>query len=98
MNYQLMQTERLCERPLRDELGVDDTDPFSPKGSNFNLLIDVTNRDRVSGIPSHDRIFATFNRSGDFLLKGSRSKPSLEADKPNPSLRATALRQKRPSN
>lgn len=36
-----------------DELGVDDADPFSPNGSNFNLLIDVTIRDRVSGTPSH---------------------------------------------
>jgi anaerobic selenocysteine-containing dehydrogenase len=36
-----------------DELGVGDTDPFSPNGTNFNLTVDATVRDPVSGTPSH---------------------------------------------
>ena len=36
-----------------DELGVGDFDPFDPNGSNFNLTIDVSIRDPVSGTPSH---------------------------------------------
>jgi anaerobic selenocysteine-containing dehydrogenase len=36
-----------------DELGVGDTDPFSPNGTNFNLTVDAAVRDPVSGTPSH---------------------------------------------
>jgi anaerobic selenocysteine-containing dehydrogenase len=36
-----------------DELGVGETDPFSPNGTNFNLTVDATVRDPVSGTPSH---------------------------------------------
>ena len=36
-----------------DELGAGDADPFSPNGTNFNLTVDTTIRDRVSGTPSH---------------------------------------------
>jgi anaerobic selenocysteine-containing dehydrogenase len=36
-----------------DELGVCDSDPFNPTGTNFNLMVDVTARDPVSGTPSH---------------------------------------------
>jgi anaerobic selenocysteine-containing dehydrogenase len=36
-----------------DELGVADTDPFSPDGTNFNLTVDTAVRDPVSGTPSH---------------------------------------------
>jgi anaerobic selenocysteine-containing dehydrogenase len=36
-----------------DELGAGDADPFSPIGTNFNLTVDTTIRDRVSGTPSH---------------------------------------------
>jgi anaerobic selenocysteine-containing dehydrogenase len=36
-----------------DELGVGHTTPFNANGTNFNLLVDATVRDRVSGTPSH---------------------------------------------
>jgi len=36
-----------------DELGVGDSDPFDPDGTNFNLTVDATVRDPVSGTPSH---------------------------------------------
>ncbi len=36
-----------------DELGVGDSDPFDPNGTNFNLTIDAAVRDPVSGTPSH---------------------------------------------
>ena len=36
-----------------DELGVGDSDPFSPDGTNFNLTVDAAVRDPVSGTPSH---------------------------------------------
>ena len=36
-----------------DELGVGDSDPFNPDGTNFNLTVDATVRDPVSGTPSH---------------------------------------------
>src|SRR6202521_6459491 len=36
-----------------DELGIGATDPFSPNGTNFNLTVDATVRDPVSGTPSH---------------------------------------------
>ena len=36
-----------------DELGVGDSDPFNPTGTNFNLTVDATVRDPVSGTPSH---------------------------------------------
>jgi anaerobic selenocysteine-containing dehydrogenase len=36
-----------------DELGVGDSDPFDPTGTNFNLTVDATVRDPVSGTPSH---------------------------------------------
>ena len=36
-----------------DELGVGDRDPFSPDGTNFNLTVDTSIRDPVSGTPSH---------------------------------------------
>jgi anaerobic selenocysteine-containing dehydrogenase len=36
-----------------DELGVGDCDPFDPSGSNFNLTVDASIRDLVSGTPSH---------------------------------------------
>jgi anaerobic selenocysteine-containing dehydrogenase len=35
------------------EMTVGDTDPFSAAGPNFNLLVDATVRDPVSGTPSH---------------------------------------------
>ena len=36
-----------------DELGVGDLDPLNPTGTNFNLTVDATVRDPVSGTPSH---------------------------------------------
>src|SRR5262249_11702798 len=36
-----------------DELGVAGYDPFSPEGANFNLTVDATIRDPVSGTPAH---------------------------------------------
>ena len=36
-----------------DELGVSVSDPFNPNGTNFNLTVDATVRDPVSGTPSH---------------------------------------------
>ena len=36
-----------------DELGVGARDPFSPDGTNFNLTVDASIRDPVSGTPSH---------------------------------------------
>ena len=36
-----------------DELSVAGYDPFSPDGANFNLTVDATIRDPVSGTPSH---------------------------------------------
>jgi anaerobic selenocysteine-containing dehydrogenase len=36
-----------------DELGVGDSDPLNPTGTNFNLTVDATVRDPVSGTPSH---------------------------------------------
>ena len=36
-----------------DELGVGDCDPFDPNGTNFNLTVDASVRDPVSGTPSH---------------------------------------------
>lgn len=36
-----------------DELGLGDCDPFDPNGTNFNLTIDASVRDPVSGTPSH---------------------------------------------
>jgi anaerobic selenocysteine-containing dehydrogenase len=36
-----------------DELGVGDSNPFNPNGTNFNLTVDATVRDPVSGTPSH---------------------------------------------
>jgi anaerobic selenocysteine-containing dehydrogenase len=36
-----------------DELGAGDSDPFNPNGTNFNLTVDATVRDPVSGTPSH---------------------------------------------
>ncbi|MBV8826410.1 MAG: molybdopterin-dependent oxidoreductase [Hyphomicrobiales bacterium] len=35
------------------ELAAPGYDPFSPAGANFNLTVDVTDRDPVSGTPSH---------------------------------------------
>jgi hypothetical protein len=34
-------------------LGVGDSDLFHPDGSNFNLMVDTSVRDGVSGTPSH---------------------------------------------
>jgi anaerobic selenocysteine-containing dehydrogenase len=36
-----------------DELGVGDSNPFNPNGTNFNLTVDAAVRDPVSGTPSH---------------------------------------------
>lgn len=36
-----------------DDLGVAGYDPFSPHGANFNLTVDATIRDPVSGTPTH---------------------------------------------
>jgi anaerobic selenocysteine-containing dehydrogenase len=36
-----------------DELGVGDSDPFNLDGTNFNLTVDATVRDPVSGTQSH---------------------------------------------
>ena len=36
-----------------DELGVGGCDPFDPNGANFNLTVDASVRDPVSGTPSH---------------------------------------------
>lgn len=36
-----------------DQLGVGDSDPFHPNGTNFNLTIDAAVRDPVSGTRSH---------------------------------------------
>jgi len=36
-----------------DELGVGDCDPFGPNSTNFNLTVDASVRDPVSGTPSH---------------------------------------------
>src|SRR5262249_40119263 len=36
-----------------DELGAAGYDPFSPDGANFNLTVDATVRDPVSGTPTH---------------------------------------------
>ena len=36
-----------------DELGAGDCDPFSAEGTNFNLTVDTSIRDPVSGTPSH---------------------------------------------
>lgn len=36
-----------------DELGVEDTDPFDPRGTNFNLTVSPAIRDPISGTPSH---------------------------------------------
>jgi anaerobic selenocysteine-containing dehydrogenase len=36
-----------------DELGVGDSDPFNPDGTNFNLTVDSAIRDPVGGTPSH---------------------------------------------
>jgi anaerobic selenocysteine-containing dehydrogenase len=36
-----------------EELGVGDSDPFDQNGTNFNLTVDTTVRDPVSGTPSH---------------------------------------------
>ena len=36
-----------------DELGAAGYDPFSPDGANFNLTVDATIRDPISGTPTH---------------------------------------------
>jgi anaerobic selenocysteine-containing dehydrogenase len=36
-----------------DELGAASSDPTDPKGNNFNLTVDATMRDPISGTPSH---------------------------------------------
>jgi anaerobic selenocysteine-containing dehydrogenase len=36
-----------------DELGLGDSDPFNPDGTNFNLTVDPAVRDPVSGTQSH---------------------------------------------
>jgi anaerobic selenocysteine-containing dehydrogenase len=36
-----------------DELGAAGYDPFTPDGANFNLTVDATIRDPVSGTPAH---------------------------------------------
>jgi len=36
-----------------DELGIAESNPFDATGTNFNLTVDVTARDPVSGTPSH---------------------------------------------
>jgi anaerobic selenocysteine-containing dehydrogenase len=36
-----------------EELGISGYDPFSSQGANFNLTVDATIRDPVSGTPSH---------------------------------------------
>jgi anaerobic selenocysteine-containing dehydrogenase len=36
-----------------DELGIPGYDPFSPSGANFNLTVDPTVRDPISGTPTH---------------------------------------------
>jgi anaerobic selenocysteine-containing dehydrogenase len=36
-----------------EELGVGECDPFGPNGTNFNLTVDASVRDPVSGTPSH---------------------------------------------
>jgi hypothetical protein len=35
------------------ELGIADSDPADPNGSNFNLTVDAIMRDAISGTPSH---------------------------------------------
>jgi anaerobic selenocysteine-containing dehydrogenase len=35
------------------ELGIADSDPADPNGSNFNLTVDAAMRDPISGTPSH---------------------------------------------
>jgi anaerobic selenocysteine-containing dehydrogenase len=35
------------------ELGLPGYDPFSPDGANYNLTIDATVRDPISGTPGH---------------------------------------------
>jgi anaerobic selenocysteine-containing dehydrogenase len=36
-----------------DELGIPGYDPFSPDGANFNVTVDATVRDPISGTPAH---------------------------------------------
>jgi anaerobic selenocysteine-containing dehydrogenase len=35
------------------ELGIEDSDPFDPRGHNFNLTVSAAIRDPISGTPSH---------------------------------------------
>jgi anaerobic selenocysteine-containing dehydrogenase len=52
-----------------DELGVGDSDPFNPNGSNFNLTVDTAVRDPVGGTPSHRSNLCEVQ-----LVQGSRAK------------------------
>jgi anaerobic selenocysteine-containing dehydrogenase len=36
-----------------EELGASGYDPFSPDGANFNLTVDASIRDPISGTPAH---------------------------------------------
>jgi anaerobic selenocysteine-containing dehydrogenase len=47
------------------ELGAPGYDPFSPNGSNFNLMVDATARDPISGTPSHRANLCEVRRLSD---------------------------------
>jgi hypothetical protein len=48
-----------------DELGVGDCDPFGPNSTNFNLTVDASVRDPVSGTPSHRSSLCEVRRAQD---------------------------------
>ena len=47
-----------------DALGAPGYDPFSPDGSNFNLTVDPTARDPISGTVSHRANLCEVSRVG----------------------------------
>jgi len=50
-----------------EELGVGACDPFDPNGTNFNLTVDASVRDPVSGTPSHRSNLCEVGRCKDFV-------------------------------
>jgi anaerobic selenocysteine-containing dehydrogenase len=54
-----------------DQLGAGDCDPFDANGTNFNLMIDASVRDPVSGTPSHRSNLCEVQR-----VPGSRAEES----------------------
>ena len=56
------------------ELGIEDSDPFAPRGHNFNLTVSTAIRDPISGTPSHRSNLCEVELIGERRTEGDGGK------------------------